>query len=132
MNTVKEVRINDPQAVRVQNKVIYSEDGVAYADEVTKKLPKHNMRDRGRVLCSQYVPKVHVDDGSNGVNLVNTYSYPNYNDNNAPPNITNNYHNNYKSSYISNPVYTSTDGCKLHPTSDSGGYSNFTISMFKK
>lgn len=72
------------------------------------------------------VPKVYVDDGSNGYNLKYTYSYPNYNDGSMQPAVTNNYTNNYKRNEVHS--YDSVDGTKLHPTSDMNGYSDYTIS----
>ena len=75
-------------------------------------------------------PKIYVDDGSNGTNLINTYSYKNYCERGEKPSIQNNYINNYKTTLTSNPVYDAVDGLRLHPTADSGGYSNFTIAQF--
>ena len=84
-------------------------------------------RERNILLPS---PKIYVDDGSNGTNLINTYSYKNYCERGEKPSIQNNYINNYKTTLTSNPVYDAVDGLRLHPTADSGGYSNFTIAQF--
>jgi len=94
-----------------------------------KKFISLRRRERNILLPS---PKIYVNDGSNGTNLVNTYSYKNYCEKGETPSIENNYANNYKTTLISNPVYGAVDGFKLHPTADSGGYSNFTISQYIK
>ena len=72
------------------------------------------------------VPKIYVDDGSNGPNLKYSYSYPNYNDGSMPPAVTNNYTNNYKRTEVNS--YNSVDGTRLHATSDMNGYSDYSIS----
>lgn len=73
------------------------------------------------------VPKIYVNDGSNGPNVVYSYSYPNYNDGSMPPSVTNNYTNNYKRTEVNS--YNSTDGTKLNKTADMNGYSDYTISQ---
>ena len=63
---------------------------------------------KGRVM-KYNVPKIYVDDGSNGPNVKYSYSYPNYNDGSMPATVTNNYTNNYNRnevhSYDSISVY---------------------------
>ncbi len=113
---------------KAEENIEFKGEGVNYIDneEAIKKIPKVV---RGRKFSS-YTPKIYVNDGSNGTNLVNTYSYKNYNFG-EKPNVTNNYTNNYKRSSTAPESYDATDGTKLHPTGDSGAYSNFTISYFK-
>ena len=72
-------------------------------------------------------PKIYVNDGSNGPNIVYAYSYPNYNDGSMPPSVTNNYTNNYKRNEVHS--YNSQDGTRLHATADMNGYSDYTISQ---
>lgn len=93
--------------------------------------PRHRVprRERNILLPS---PKIYVNDGSNGTNLINTYSYKNYCERGETPSIKNNYANNYKTTLTSNPVYDAVDGLRLHPTAESGGYSNFTTVQYIK
>jgi hypothetical protein len=118
----------DSKVKQIENNLEYHNEGVNYieTEEVVKKI---HIPTRGRKFSS-YTPKIYVDDGSNGSNLVNTYSYKNYNFG-EKPSVTNNYTNNYKRSTTAPESYDATDGTKLHPTGDSGAYSNFTISYFK-
>ena len=97
--------------------------------EPEKTIPKKNVHVRRNILLPT-TPKIYVNDGSNGTNLVNTYSYKNYCEANERPSYKNNYHNNFKTALTSNPEYCAIDGLRLHPTGDSGGWSNFTISQF--
>ena len=108
----------------------FTAEGAIVKDELVsqlKKTNKHRRRERNILLPS---PKIYVDDGSNGTNLINTYSYKNYCEKGERPSTENNYANNYKTTLTSNPVYDAVDGLRLHPTAESGGYSNFTISQF--
>ena len=89
---------------------------------------KHNSRS----IIFNYSPKIYVDDGSRGTNLINTYSYKNYCEVGEKPSRENNYHNNYRNLLTTNAVYDGIDGLRLHPTAESGGYSNFTIPQFIK
>jgi len=118
---------------KVVDSIEYTVEGAIVKDELVSQLKKTNKnrrrRERNILLPS---PKIYVNDGSNGTNLVNTYSYKNYCEKGETPSIENNYANNYKTTLISNPVYGAVDGFKLHPTADSGGYSNFTISQYIK
>ena len=119
----------------------FKAQGVTYVDEPNKDVVintaaidlesqvKVQQRFNSRNVANRYSPNIYIDDGSNGSNLMYTYSYKNYVENNEKPNISNNYANTYKSTLTSNPVYSSVDGLRLHPTGDSGGYSNFTISL---
>ncbi len=98
-------------------------------DEIKPK--SKNVRVRRNILLPTS-PKIYVNDGSNGTNLINTYSYKNYCEANEKPSYTNNYHNNFKTTLTSNPEFGAIDGLRLHPTGDSGGWSNFTISQFTR
>ena len=115
---------------KVVDAIEYTAEGAVVKDELVsqlKKTNKHRRRERNILLPS---PKIYVNDGSNGTNLINTYSYKNYCERGETPSIKNNYANNYKTTLTSNPIYDAVDGLRLHPTADSGGYSNFTISQF--
>ena len=141
-------------------KMEFTADGVKVADrdnvrdiETSEKVPintpqilndeipiKYKQRFNSRSITKKTSPKIYINDGSNGTNLINTYSYKNYCMPNEKPTIENNYSNNYKSALTTNPKYGEIinskfiggpiDGLRLHPTGDSGGYSNFTISHF--
>lgn len=132
------------------NNVEFKADGVAYGSEGVlspngtnedspepEQLPKlrkgrqiHNSSGKRKLYT--YSPKIFVNDGSNGSNLINTYSYRNYCTVDEKPKRENNYTNNYNSAMTSNPTYNAIDGLRLHPTGDSGGYSNFTTPQFIK
>ena len=143
-----------------ESKIEYTTNGVNVVDrdnirdiETTEKVPINTpqiseespikinkQRFNSRSITKKTSPKIYVNDGSNGTNLINTYSYKNYCTPNEKPTIENNYSNNYKSALTTNPKYGEIvnskfiggpiDGLRLHPTGDSGGYSNFTISHF--
>ena len=111
----------------------YKAEGVNVVDnaeiDATHKIKnKHNSRS----IIFNYSPKIYVDDGSRGTNLINTYSYKNYCEIGEKPSRENNYHNNYRNLLTTNAVYDGIDGLRLHPTAESGGYSNFTIPQFIK
>ena len=123
IETSEKVPINTPQILN---------------DEIPIKINKQRFNSRS--ITKKVSPKIYINDGSNGTNLINTYSYKNYCMPNEKPTIENNYSNNYKSALTTNPKYGEIinskfiggpiDGLRLHPTGDSGGYSNFTISHF--
>ena len=123
IETSEKVPINTPQILN---------------DEIPIKINKQRFNSRS--ITKKVSPKIYINDGSNGTNLINTYSYKNYCTPNEKPTIENNYSNNYKSALTTNPKYGEIvnskfiggpiDGLRLHPTGDSGGYSNFTISHF--
>ena len=115
---------------RPADNVEYNASGAVVVESETPK-PVKNVRVRRNILLPTS-PKIYVNDGSNGTNLVNTYSYKNYCEADERPSIKNNYHNNFKTALTSNPEYCAIDGLRLHPTGDSGGWSNFTISQFKR
>ena len=118
---------------KAENQVEYTAEGVNVVDEQTdlnnaavKKVLKQ-VPPRGRTM---YIPKpkVYVDDGSKSSNLLYTYSYKVYNDG-EKPSITNHYANNYPSGSM---TQNSQDPSRLHPTSDSGGYSDYTFPVRKQ
>ena len=128
---------------KVVDAIEYTAEGAVVKDELVsqrptgsslkrgelKKTNKYRRRERNILLPS---PKIYVNDGSNGTNLINTYSYKNYCERGETPSIKNNYANNYKTTLTSNPVYDAVDGLRLHPTAESGGYSNFTTVQYIK
>ena len=129
-----------PETISKQPNVEFKGEGVNYVDtangvskrseteEVKKFIPAPP---KGRKF-STYYPNIYVNDGSNGSNIKYAYSYKNYNFDNSAPNVQNNYINNYKSNIRRPETYNATDGLKLHPTADHGGYSDYTISYRKK
>ena len=145
-----------------ESKIEYTTNGVNVTDrdnirdtETSEKVPINTpqiseessikinkQRFNSRSITKKTSPKIYVNDGSNGTNLINTHSYKNYCTPNEKPTIENNYSNNFKSALTTNTKYNEIinskfiggpiDGFRLHPTGDSGGYSNFTISHFIK
>ena len=145
-----------------ESKMEYTTNGVNVVDrdnirdkETTEKVPINTpqiseessikinkQRFNSRSITKKTSPNIYVNDGSNGTNLINTHSYKNYCTPNEKPTIENNYSNNFKSALTTNTKYNEIinskfiggpiDGFRLHPTGDSGGYSNFTISHFIK
>ena len=145
-----------------ESKIEYTTNGVNVVDrdnirdkETTEKVPINTpqiseespikinkQRFNSRSITKKTSPNIYVNDGSNGTNLINTHSYKNYCTPNEKPTIENNYSNNFKSDLTTNTKYNEIinskfiggpiDGFRLHPTGDSGGYSNFTISHFIK
>ena len=145
-----------------ESKIEYTANGVNVTDrdhirdtETTEKVPINTpqiseekpikinkQRFNSRSITKKTSPNIYVNDGSNGTNLINTHSYKNYCTPNEKPTIENNYSNNFKSALTTNTKYNEIinskfiggpiDGFRLHPTGDSGGYSNFTISHFIK
>ena len=145
-----------------ESKIEYTTNGVNVVDrdnirdtETTEKVPINTpqiseekpikinkQRFNSRSITKKTSPNIYVNDGSNGTNLINTHSYKNYCTPNEKPTIENNYSNNFNSALTTNTKYSEIinskfiggpiDGFRLHPTGDSGGYSNFTISHFIK
>ena len=152
-----------------ESKIEYTTNGVNVVDrdnirdtETSEKVPINTpqiseespikinkQRFNSRSITKKISPKIYVNDGSNGTNLINTHSYKNYCTPNEKPTIENNYSNNFNSALTTNTKYNEImtlrvsggalnskfiggpiDGFRLHPTGDSGGYSNFTISHF--
>lgn len=111
----------------------HSAEGVHYIDDdssadkatvrkIIKQIPPH-----GRQLRVGPDPIIYVNDGSNGSNLKNTYSYPVYN-RGGPPSVRNGYSNNYPNSQQNTIITDHVNPGNLHPTGDQGGYSDYTIS----
>ena len=143
-----------------ESKIEYTTNGVNVVDrdnirdkETTEKVPINTpqiseeipikinkQRFNSRSITKKTSPNIYVNDGSNGTNLINIHSYKNYCTPNEKPTIENNYSNNFNSALTTNTKYSEIinskfiggpiDGFRLHPTGDSGGYSNFTISHF--
>ena len=141
--TSEKVPINTPQ--------ISEESSTSSGTECQTPIKINKQRFNSRSITKKTSPKIYVNDGSNGTNLINTHSYKNYCTPNEKPTIENNYSNNFKSALTTNTKYNEImtlrvsggalnskfiggpiDGFRLHPTGDSGGYSNFTISHFIK
>ena len=143
-----------------ESKIEYTANGVNVVDrdnirdkETTEKVPINTpqiseeipikinkQRFNSRSITKKTSPNIYVNDGSNGTNLIYTHSHKNYCTPNEKPTIENNYSNNFNSALTTNTKYSEIinskfiggpiDGFRLHPTGDSGGYSNFTISHF--
>ena len=132
-----------PETISKQPNVEFKGEGVNYVDTANGVLKNENeqknrqikkfipLPPKGRKF-STYYPNIYVNDGSNGSNIKYGYSYKNYNFDNSKPNIQNNYINNYMNNIRRPETYNATDGLKLHPTADHGGYSDYTISYRKK
>ena len=110
----------------------YKAEGVNVVDNAEQQAHKIKNKHNSRSIILNQSPKIYVDDGSRGTNLINTYSYKNYCEIGEKPSRENNYHNNYRNLLTTNAVYDGIDGLRLHPTAESGGYSNFTIPQFIK
>ena len=122
--------MNKPESeVKAKDNVEYKAEGVVVKETEPPKIPRRQARVRRNILLPTE-PKIYVNDGSNGTNLVHTYSYKNYADKNEKPSIENHYMNNFKSTITSNATYSAIDGLRLHPTADHDGWSNFTIPQF--
>ena len=101
----------------------YTAEGVHFNEDLNH-LPKlkntHN-----RVIKTQPSPKIYVNDGSNGTNLVYSESYKLYTTSKLTPRVTTSYSNNYPRVETKNTVYNSNDGTKLHKYGEFGGYSDY-------
>ena len=114
-------------AIKNAQNTEYTAEGVHYTEE-SHPVIKSN---RNRVIKTQPAPRIYINDGSNGTNLVYCESYKLYTTSKLTPRVTSSYSNNYPRSETKNTVYDSTDGTKLHPTGDSGGFSDY-ITLRKK
>lgn len=104
--------------------VSYSAQGVYYDNTIDDASSTVHQR-RGRDLNARYKStKIYVDDGSNGTNLAYSYSYKVYNEE-SKPSVTNHYTNNYPQAQTSNTIDDAVAATRLHPTADSGGYSDY-------
>ena len=128
------------QIVKNAENTEYTAEGVHYNEEprqfikVNHGLRKQDLRpsgSSGRVIKTQPAPRIYINDGSNGTNLVYCESYKLYTTSKLTPRVTSSYSNNYPRSETKNTVYNSVDGTKLHPTGDSGGFSDY-ITLRKK
>lgn len=104
-----------------QNKIEFTAEGVHYNDSPLK----HLKTNRNRVIKMQPAPKIYVNDGSNGSNLVYSESYKLYTTSDKIARATNSYMNNFPRYETNNTVYNSVDGTKLHKYGESGGYSDY-------
>lgn len=110
--------------INPENNTEYTATGVVYNDLdqiVQLKAP------RGRNLIRQPPPKIYVDDGSNGFNLVYHYSYPQYAKIGSTPNVTNHYMNLYDEAMFHAPTKKEPDASRLHEFADHDGYSDYSM-----
>ena len=114
-------------AIKNAQNTEYTAEGVHYTEE-SRPVIKSN---RNRVIKTQPAPRIYINDGSNGTNLVYCESYKLYTTSKLTPRVTSSYSNNYPRSETKNTIYNSVDGTKLHPTGDSGGFSDY-ITLRKK
>ena len=83
----------------------YKAEGVIVADTEEPTAPIKKTKHNSRSIIIQSSPKIYVNDGSNGTNLVDTYSYKNYCDAHEKPSKENHYSNLFKTALTSNPQY---------------------------
>ena len=114
-------------AIKNAQNTEYTAEGVHYTEE-SHPVIKSN---RNRVIKTQPAPRIYINDGSNGTNLVYCESYKLYTTSKLTPRVTSSYSNNFPRNETKNTVYNSVDGTKLHPTGDSGGFSDY-ITLRKK
>lgn len=114
-------------AIKNAQNTEYTAEGVHYTEE-SRPVIKSN---RNRVIKTQPAPRIYINDGSNGTNLVYCESYKLYTTSKLTPRVTSSYSNNFPRNETKNTVYNSVDGTKLHPTGDSGGFSDY-ITLRKK
>lgn len=110
-------------AIKNMQNTEYTAEGVHYNDEVNS-LP-HLKNTRNRVIKTQPAPRIYVNDGSNGSNLVYSESYKLYTTSKLTPRVTSSYSNNFPREETKSTVYNSVDGTKLHKYGDSGGFSDY-------
>lgn len=108
-------------ALKSINNTEYTAEGVHYQDFF--QMAKHSSKNR--VIKTQPAPRIYVNDGSLGTNLVYAESYKTYTDSKYTPRVTSSYSNNFPRAETSTTIFNSTDGTKLHPTAESGGYSDY-------
>ena len=109
------------EAIKSIGKTEYTADGVRYKDFIQL----GSQASKTRVIKTQPAPRIYVNDGSLGTNLVYAESYKNYTDSQYTPRVTNSYTNNFPRFETKNTVYNSEDGTKLHKYGESGGYSDY-------
>lgn len=115
------------QIVKNAENTEYTAEGVHYS-EAPKQFIKVN---HGRVIKTQPAPRIYVNDGSNGSNLVYSESYKLYTTSEITPRVTSSYSNNFPRYETKNTVYDSTDGTKLHKYGESGGFSDYETIRIK-
>lgn len=115
------------QIVKNAENTEYTAEGVHYS-EAPKQFIKVN---HGRVMKIQPAPRIYVNDGSNGSNLVYSESYKLYTTSEITPRVTSSYSNNFPRYETKNTVYDSTDGTKLHKYGESGGFSDYETIRIK-
>ena len=109
------------EAIRSISKTEYTAEGVRYKDFIQL----GTSASKTRVIKTQPAPRIYVNDGSLGTNLVYAESYKNYTDSQYTPRVTCSYANNFPRAETKTTIYNSPDGTKLHPTAESGGYSDY-------
>ena len=115
------------QIVKNAENTEYTAEGVHY-HEAPKQFIKVN---HGRVIKTQPAPRIYINDGSNGSNLVYSESYKLYTTSEYTPRVTSSYSNNFPRYETKNTVYDSTDGTKLHKYGESGGFSDYETIRIK-
>ena len=128
------------QIVKNAENTEYTAEGVHYNEEprqfikVNHGLRKQDLRpsgSSGRVIKTQPAPRIYINDGSNGSNLVYSESYKLYTTSEYTPRVTSSYSNNFPRYETKNTVYNSVDGTKLHKYGDSGGFSDYETIRIK-
>ena len=128
------------QIVKNAENTEYTAEGVHYHEapkqfiKVNHGLRKQDLRpsgSSGRVIKTQPAPRIYVNDGSNGSNLVYSESYKLYTTSEITPRVTSSYSNNFPRYETKNTVYDSTDGTKLHKYGESGGFSDYETIRIK-
>ena len=115
------------QIVKNAENTEYTAEGVHYNEE-----PRQFIKvNHGRVIKTQPAPRIYINDGSNGSNLVYSESYKLYTTSEFTPRVTSSYSNNFPRYETKNTVYDSTDGTKLHKYGDSGGFSDYETIRIK-
>lgn len=109
------------QTIKNAQNTEYTAEGVHYDQQE----PRHYKRNRRRVIKTQPAPRIYINDGSHGSNLVYSESYKLYTTSEITPRVTSSYSNNYPRYETKNTVYDSTDGTKLHKYGESGGFSDY-------
>lgn len=115
------------QIVKNAENTEYTAEGVHYNEE-----PRQFIKvNHGRVIKTQPAPRIYINDGSNGSNLVYSESYKLYTTSEYTPRVTSSYSNNFPRYETKNTVYNSVDGTKLHKYGDSGGFSDYETIRIK-
>ncbi|EAX88154.1 hypothetical protein TVAG_105550 [Trichomonas vaginalis G3] len=110
--------------INPENNTEYTATGVVYND--LDQIVKLNAPKR-RNLIRQPPPRIYVDDGSNGFNLVYHYSYPQYAEYGSKLNVTNHYMNLYDEGRFHKPSQKESEFARLHEYADHDGYSDYSM-----